>query len=65
MLHLHHSNHLEALSQRLVHLLEEAAPGPFDAPQVIVPSTAMRRWLTLNQMPRPYSQLYLTEPFFR
>src|SRR5215471_16791392 len=49
MLHLHFANRLETLTDELaVHLSAEAHAAPVFAPaQVIVPSAAMRRTLTL------------------
>ncbi len=46
MLHLHHSNRLDALADGLAPWL--GTGGPLDADVVIVPSTGVRRWLTLR-----------------
>ena len=48
MLHIHLSNRLEALRDALLQRLDAAAPADvFTAEQVIVPSAALRRHLTL------------------
>lgn len=46
MLHLHHSNRLDALADGLAPWL--GAGGPLDEDVVIVPSAGLRRWLTLR-----------------
>ena len=48
MLTLHHANHLEPLVERLLERVPGAAQGVFGADEVIVPSAAMRRHLTLS-----------------
>ncbi len=48
MLHIHHSNRLERLRSALLQRLDAAAPQDVFAPeQVIVPSAALRRYLSL------------------
>jgi len=48
MLHVHHSNRLERLRSALLQRLDAAAPqNVFTAEQVIVPSAALRRYLSL------------------
>lgn len=48
MLQLHFANRLEALTARLLAQLDADAPAdPFDAPQIVVPSAAVQRHLTL------------------
>ncbi|MDO9073025.1 MAG: exodeoxyribonuclease V subunit gamma [Rubrivivax sp.] len=47
MLHLHFSNRYEVLTQRLLQQLDGPGRGVFAADQVIVPSTAVQRSLTL------------------
>ncbi len=48
MLHIHFSNHYEVLTRRLLQQLGARGRGAFAADQVIVPSTAVRRSLTLS-----------------
>lgn len=47
MLNLHFSNRTEALAERLLADLAAHRGGPFAVDHVIVPSAAVRRWLTL------------------
>ncbi|ODU10232.1 MAG: exodeoxyribonuclease V subunit gamma [Rubrivivax sp. SCN 71-131] len=47
MLNLHFSNRTEALAERLLATLTEHEDDPFAFTELIVPSAAMRRWLTL------------------
>lgn len=47
MLHIHHSNRLEALRDALLQQLGRANGDVFRAEQIIVPSAALRRWLGL------------------
>ena len=47
MLHIHYSNRHEVLTRTLLAHLGASAAGVFDAEQVIVPSAAVRRALTL------------------
>lgn len=47
MLHIHHSNRLEALRDTLLRQLDAAQPDVFSVEQVIVPSAALRRDLSL------------------
>lgn len=48
MLNLHFSNRTEALTERLLAALaEDEGGGPFAFTELVVPSAAMRRWLTL------------------
>lgn len=48
MLHVHFSNRCELLAKRLLAELDAPTGSPFAAEQVIVPSAAVRRWLTLQ-----------------
>ena len=47
MLHIHHSNRLEALRDALLLRLGGTGADVFAAEQIIVPGAAMRRWLSL------------------
>lgn len=48
MLHIHHSNRVELLRATLLRQLDAAVPhDPFVAEQLIVPSAALRRHLSL------------------
>ncbi|MBI3879700.1 MAG: exodeoxyribonuclease V subunit gamma [Verrucomicrobia bacterium] len=47
-LHLHTSNRLEALVERLVRTVREPAGDPFERETVIVQSTGMERWLRME-----------------
>src|SRR5579871_4238564 len=46
------SNRLEVLADALAEALRAAPFGPFDQPVVVVPSTLMERWLTLELVDR-------------
>jgi exodeoxyribonuclease V gamma subunit len=48
MLHIHFSNDTERLADLLLHRLRQAPASPFDAEQLIVPGTGMRRYLELR-----------------
>lgn len=47
MLYIHHANRCETLTAALLSRLDAPPPDPFTAHNVIVPSAAMRRWLSL------------------
>lgn len=47
MLHIHQSNHCESLTAALLRQLAAGERDPFSADTIIVPSAALRRWLSL------------------
>jgi exodeoxyribonuclease V gamma subunit len=48
MLHLHTSNVLEGLAERLAEIITTPPAGPFENETVVVQSLGMRRWLSLE-----------------
>jgi exodeoxyribonuclease V gamma subunit len=48
MLRLHFANHLERLTDRLVEQLGARDRSPFEVDEVVIPSAALRRHLTLQ-----------------